>query len=266
LFMFRKWLSGLGSFALRRWAGMRHVTAAWLGVAGLMVRPDSWRPTVRSVLARQILFTGLHALPLTLGVAVMLGLVVVAQAQLWLSRLGQTDLLGSMLVLVLVREVGPLLVNFIVIGRSGTAMVTEMAGMCVRGELDVLEAQGVDASVYLVLPRVVGMCLSVLVLSLFLVLIALISGFFANAALGQGSFDLSRFMAGFLSALTPKDMISFGIKTVLVGSVIGLICCLAGMRVSGLVTEIPQATTQAVVRSIKALIFISAWVSLLLYM
>ena len=109
-------------------------SALWLAL-----HPSTWARPTRDVLSRQILFTGVDALGFTALIAVLVGLSVVLQAQLWLGKLGQSELLGPMLVTVLVREVCPLMANFIVIGRSGTAIATEMA--TIAGDANVIELE-----------------------------------------------------------------------------------------------------------------------------
>ena len=120
-------LKAVGDPALRRWRFASGIASVAWGVLFLAGRPSYWRRTVRRELAKQILFTGIDALGLTLLIAVLAGISVVAQVQLWLTRLGQSEMLGSILVTVLVREVGPVLVSVLVIGRSGTAIATELA-------------------------------------------------------------------------------------------------------------------------------------------
>ena len=68
-------------------------------------------------------------------IALIVGVLVVVQAQYWLTRLGQTALIGPILTAVVLRELGPLLTNFVVIARSGTAISTELANMKVHGEV-----------------------------------------------------------------------------------------------------------------------------------
>ena len=79
------------------------------------------------VLMRQILFTGFDAWRFISMIALLVGVAVVMQAQLMLTKLGLSEKLGTILVAVVIREVGPLLTNFAVIGRSGNAMASEMA-------------------------------------------------------------------------------------------------------------------------------------------
>ena len=112
-------LEVIGAGFLKKWRFNRDIAAVVWGVINIAVRPRFWPRTVRSLMAKQILFSGVDALGLVLLIAVLAGVSVVAQTQYWLSNLGQSAMLGSILVAVIIREVGPLLVNVLVIARSG---------------------------------------------------------------------------------------------------------------------------------------------------
>jgi len=119
-----KWIAFLGRHTIARLGAVSYLVAvAWtVLVAAVQVR--HWPRPVRNVLARQILFTGYEATRFVSLIALLVGLSVVLQAQMFLRKLGQSELLGPILVMVLIRELGPLITNFVVIGRSGTAMAT----------------------------------------------------------------------------------------------------------------------------------------------
>jgi len=250
---------------------LRHV-AIWTGVAGLLwsvasaaVRPRSWPRTSRIVLGRQILFTGVDAAGVIGLVALLAGVAVVTQAQLWLGQLGQSEVVGPLLVAVIVRELGPILVNFVVIARSGTAIATELAGMQVRGETGALNALGVDPFVYLVMPRVAGMALSVLALTVTFVTVAVAGGYLFAAALGMVHASPAKFLGNVFGAVAPRDVAAFVVKGMLPGAVTAAICCIEGLGVSGSVNEVPQAATRAVVRSLGGVLIVSVLTSVLTY-
>jgi len=224
----------------------------------------TWSRTVRNVLARQILFTGYDAVKFISLVALMAGISVVVQAQVWLTQFGQTALLGPILVMVIMRELGPLLANFVVIGRSGTAIATELGNMNVAGEVKVLDALGLDPFIYLVIPRVLGVMLSVFCLTVIFVFVSFVSGYLFSQALGKAG-DPVMFVESVSRAVRPADVLNFFAKTLVPGLLTGAICCVEGLSVDVAETAVPQAATRAVVRSITALFITSALVSVLTY-
>lgn len=256
----------IGGNARKRWRVTRNVAAVMAGSLSLVFKPRAWPRTVRGQIGKQILFTGYDALGLTLLIAVLAGMSIVAQAQLWLGRFGQSEMLGPLLIAVIVREAGPLLVNFLVIGRSGTAIVTELATMRVHGEVHSMDAQGLDPMIYLVMPRVVGVAISILCLTVFFICFSLISGFIVGVFLNAGTRDPSAFIQSVLKPIRVSDTINLLAKTLLPGMLTAVICCMEGLMIKGASTEVPQAATRAVVRSIAGLLVISAIVSVLTYL
>ena len=128
-------------------------------------------------IARQILFTGVDALPVVSAIALMLGLIVIIQAGIALPQVGAGAFLANIVVVALVRELGPLLTAFIVVGRSGTAMCTELGNMRVGQEIDGLEAMGISVVRFLVMPRMVGAIVAIICLAVYFDLVAVIGGF-----------------------------------------------------------------------------------------
>ena len=237
--------------------------SATVGV--LAVRPTSWPRTTRDVLSRQIMFTGVNALGLIIAVACVMGVSLVLQAQLWLGRVGQRNLLGPLLVVVIVREVAPLLANLVVILRSAGAVAAEMANMKLSGEVHVLDGQGLDPLVYLVLPRVVAMVVATIGLAVTFVVVSLLTGSMLGLALGA-QVGPAEFANQVLRSLGPVDVLNLVLKTVIPAAVTAVICCVEGLGVEGATTEVPRATSRGLERSVVALFVVAAAVSIMTYL
>jgi len=245
---------------------LRRLASISTAVLLLAIRPSSWTRPTRTVLARQMVFTGYDAIGFIAMVALLAGAAVVVQAQRWMGMLGQSELLAPLLVTVIVRELGPLLVNFIVVGRSGTAMAAELAGMKVRREVAVLDAQGLDPMVFLVLPRAISMALCVLGLTLLFVVFSFGSGYLCGAFLETGPDDPGVFVDSVVRGLSPRDFFSILAKTLIPGLLTAVIAADEGLSVEGVATDIPQAVTRAVVRANLAVLVVSVMISLLTYL
>jgi len=68
------------------------------------------------------------------------GLLVIGQTVSWLTRVGAIDYLGTIMVIVVVRELGPLATALLVLARIGTANVIELGTARAMGEVEALEA------------------------------------------------------------------------------------------------------------------------------
>jgi phospholipid/cholesterol/gamma-HCH transport system permease protein len=260
-----KLLSLPGKYLVNRWRLLRHLAAVAAAVVAASFRRGTFRRTVRNVLARQVLFTGFEAVRFVALLAFLIGISVVVQAQVWLVRAGQAALLGPVLVMVVIREIGPLLVNFVVIGRSGTAIATELGNMNVSGEVRVLDSLGLDPFIYLVVPRVLGVMISVFCLTILFIVISFTSGYLSGVILGASTGSLRFFTRSVFGAIAPEDIVNLLAKTIIPGLLTGVICCTEGLGVSRASTEVPQAATRAVVRSVTALFLSSVIISVFTY-
>src|SRR6266850_7049442 len=157
LFRFLITVQGLGAFALitlgvilKKFRTARHV-----------VWPMIYHETARA---------GLRLLPMFLFMAAALGLLVIGQTVSWLTRVGAIKYLGTIMVVVVVRELGPLVTALLVLARIGTANVVELGTARATGEVEALEALGIDPVHYLIAPRVLGMVIGVFSLTVYLIL------------------------------------------------------------------------------------------------
>jgi phospholipid/cholesterol/gamma-HCH transport system permease protein len=259
-------VEAMGAFVHGQWDELRHAAAVIGTVVITAVQPRFWVRPVRTAFARQILAIGVEPLGFVCALAVFVGISVVVQLTSWAGKAGQSQLLGPLLVAVVARELGPVLINLVVIVRSGSAMTTELGVLKINGEVRVLEAQGGDPFPHLVLPRVLGMAVSTFCLASVFIIVAFASGYMFAAWTGQGSRDLSLFADTVSNAVHPKDVLNILAKVILPGLFASGSCCIGGLGVGGSVTEIPEATQRALTRSVGGLFVISAVVSLLTYL
>jgi phospholipid/cholesterol/gamma-HCH transport system permease protein len=243
----------LGEKVWAQWDELRHAAAVIGTVLYVCVRPRSWVRTVRNMFARQVLAIGVEPLGFVCGVAVFVGISVVAQLTFWVGEAGQSQLLGPLLVAVVARGLGPVLTNIVVIVRSSSAMAAELAVLKISGEVRALEAQGSDPFLYLVMPRVLGMALSTICLTIVFILVAFASGYLFAAWVRKGSHDMLLFADTVSSAVRPNDVFSILAMSILPALFASASCCIGGLGVGGSVTEIPRAMQRAVTRSVAGL-------------
>jgi phospholipid/cholesterol/gamma-HCH transport system permease protein len=259
-------LAAVGTFARVQWDDVRHTAAVIGTVLGTSVRPRYWVRGVRTAFVRQVLAVGVEPVGFVCALAVFVGISVVVQLTFWIGQAGQSQLLGPLLVAVVARELGPVLINLVVIVRSGSAMTTELGVLKINGEVRALETQGADPFLHLVMPRVLGVAVSTFCLTIVFILVAFSSGFLFAAGTGKGSRDLLLFADTLSSAVHPKDVLNILAKSILPALFASASCCIGGLGVRGSVTEIPAATQRALTRSVAGLFVISVVVSLLTYL
>ncbi|MDP3909630.1 MAG: ABC transporter permease [Gemmatimonadales bacterium] len=203
----------------------------------------------------QVRFTALHAVGLVTLLSGILSFLLISQATRELGRFGATDFIGTLIVVAIVRELGPLLTALIVAGRSGTAIAAELATNQVLGEVRALEAMGIDPKQYLVLPRFVGSLVGIFVLLVVFDVVAVMAGFAAarfNGVSGARYFDIV------LASLRAKDVWLTVFKAIAFGAIVGIVPSYFGLSVRRAPTEIPIAASRAVVTAIVGIFLCSA--------
>ncbi len=218
---------------------------------------------IHRVVRMQVKFTALDALPLTVVTAVLMGGITLIQVFGQLSTYGAEDYLSHLLAKLVIRELGPLLVGVIVIGRSGTAIAAEMASMKLSGEVDALIATGMNPIQYLLVPRMLGGMVSVFTLIVFFDMAALLGGFFLAWLRLPLSFKY--FLTGLSGVIGVRELAITLLKGIVFGGAIPLLCASYGLRVKRSTTEIPQAVTKGAVASLLMVFLAGALLSVTLY-
>jgi phospholipid/cholesterol/gamma-HCH transport system permease protein len=199
------------------------------------------------VLLQQVYFTAVQALPLTLMISIGFGALAWIQAAVQLGRFGVSKI-EPITGLLVFREVAPIAVAFIVIARSATAIVVELGNMRVNGELRALEILGVNLDRFVVLPRILGMALSVPLLTTVFLAGSLWGGYGAAALSGllPSSFILPRLSASLDGPLLQSILV----RSVFFGFAIGAVSCVHGLSVRVSATEVPQQATRGVINAL----------------
>ncbi|MDR1972453.1 MAG: ABC transporter permease [Treponema sp.] len=198
----------------------------------------------RKILTLQILFTFVQALGLASLLAVGIGAAVNAIGIPFLARLSQEKLIYTLLIMIITRELGPLLGAFITISRSATAIATEMAGMVISHEVEAYIAVGVDPIEHLATPRFLGVTISMFLLNIYFSIFGL-AGSFLVAQLFN-TMPPAIYFANLLEALTWQDLLVSVIKSVVFGAIISMVAIIQGLSVERASTEVPVAGLRAV--------------------
>jgi phospholipid/cholesterol/gamma-HCH transport system permease protein len=235
------------------------VAIIWRGL-----QPLTWRRTVRAEFFQQCHLVGMRALPFILITGSLVGFGIVYQAIYWLDVFGQTEFIGSILVLILVREVAPLFVALTVIGRSGSVILVELGNMRIDGQILMLDAQGIDPFLFLIVPRVAAVSVCMFSLTIAFITVALVSGFMAGNALGSLDVTLQEFVFRILSEMGPAEFAMIPLKTFSIGFVVALIACTTGLSVTGSRSDLLAALPRGVAKSVLAALLISGLLTLLL--
>src|SRR5271169_7112113 len=114
---------------------------------------------VRLVL-RQIRTIGAESFFLIALIGIFTGMVLGLQGEFTLRKFGSEGALGTVVSLVLVRELGPVLTALMIAARAGSAMAAEIGSMQVTEQLDAMTVMAINPIQYLVSPRILAAVIS----------------------------------------------------------------------------------------------------------
>jgi phospholipid/cholesterol/gamma-HCH transport system permease protein len=215
------------------------------------------------VLVLQILFTGVEAVSIVSLIALSIGAVIIVEGGTVLPRFGQTSLLYSILIVVITRELGPILTAFIIIARSGTAIATELGNMVVSHEIEAYMSVGINPIAYLVVPRVLGVTISVMALTIYFNFFGLVGSFVVAQLIHPVAF--LEYFSTLLRALQLRDILSTIVKSFVFGVIISVVATYQGFKVSASVTEIPRSAIKAVGQGFVLCFLADALITLIYY-
>lgn len=211
-------------------------------------------------ISRQITDTGINALPIVGLLAVMIAIVIAYQSVVQLRLYGGEDFTINLVAVSMLREMGVLITAILVAGRSGAAFAAEIGVMMTREEVDALKVMGMDPVNMLVVPRILGLVITLPLLTFF----ADVMGVLGGAVVTQFLLHTSptQYIARVHDAVDMSDLAVGLIKAPIFAFIITIIGCMHGMRVKRSAESVGQETTRAVVKSIFLVIMLDALFSI----
>lgn len=232
-----------------------------LAVQVLHALPEVSKWTVRNTLLKQLYFTGLQSVGAVSVMGFLAGLIMVMQVS---NLVGRNELLTlHMLIWTMVRELGPLLTAIVIVGRSSSAIASELAAMQVNGEIRSLRRMGIKPVAYLVVPRILAMMIASLVLTFCFQVIAIGTGMVVTA--WNIDISLTGEIDHFFEMLSYLEIFSALLKSLCFGILVSLVSCYYGLAVKHSMTEIPASASHAVIRSLLTVFACDGLITVLLF-
>jgi phospholipid/cholesterol/gamma-HCH transport system permease protein len=245
-----------------------------LGTQGVFVRDSValvWRVIfalpvlvkwpVRKAFFKQLYFSGIQSVGPISVMGFLAGMIMVIQVS---NLAGRNELLTlQVLIWTVVRELGPLLTAIVIIGRSSSAIASELAAMQVNGEIHSLRRMGISPTSYLVMPRMLAMTIASTVLTFYFQIVAIGTGMVVTA----WNIDVSLIgeVGDFFEMLSYLEIFSAILKSICFGILVSVVSCYYGLKVKRAMTEIPVAASQAVIRSLLAVFACDGLITVLLF-
>lgn len=203
--------------------------ATAVAVLSRAVRPDTWRRPVRTEFARILDDAVAGCLPMLIGIALLVGLGVVAQALFWASQVGDDIDIQGLIAQIMIRELAPLAAALLLIGRTGLRLLSELIEMRRDGSLRQLDRQGVDPFLLLIVPRVLALPAALFCHAIIFIVVALVTGFVVAGAVGAITETFGTFAVQALASLGRQGGLVLPVKTLAIGFVVGVVLCMTGL-------------------------------------
>jgi phospholipid/cholesterol/gamma-HCH transport system permease protein len=188
---------------------------------------------------------GFGSLPIVLMIGFFTGGVLALQSYRTLSTFGETGILGEVVALSLVLELGPVLTGLMMAGRNSTGMASEIGSMIVSEQVDAMRALGTDPLRKLVVPRLVATMLTLPLLTILADFCGMLGGYFVSYFTVR--LTTEEYWTSAYQSLTYRDVTQGLVKPFIFGILLSLVGCYQGLRTTGGTEGVGRATTQAMV-------------------
>jgi len=190
---------------------------------------------------------GFGSLPIVVLTGLSIGAELALNSANTLQRFGSLSLIGQLVSVGMVRELGPIITGLMVAGRNASGMASELGSMVVTEQIDAMRALGTDPMKKLVTPRVV----STVFMLFFLTIISDLLGLFGGSVISTLLYGLDwhQYWSSAWQILVFQDVFMGLVKPVFFGFIIASVGCYYGMSARGGTQGVGRATTQAVVAS-----------------
>ena len=247
------WLARFGNAAMAGLDGARE-SIGFLGETTLaFVRVLTGRAAFRARdLAIVVQDCGPQALGIVTLINFLVGVIVAFVGAIELRRFGAAIYVADLVAIATVRELGCIMTAIIVAGRTGSGFAAQLGTMIVNQEIEALVTMGISPMEFLVIPRVLALCVMMPFLCLYADLIAILGG--AAVAVGMLGESPLQYWVETRQAIGLAS-IGLGIgKSIVFGALIALAGCLRGMKSGQDAAAVGEAATSAVVLAITWII------------
>ncbi|MDR2934203.1 MAG: ABC transporter permease [Rickettsiales bacterium] len=203
---------------------------------------------------KQLLIIGFYSLPIVSFTALFAGMVLALQSYSGFSRFSAESAIASVVVISIVRELGPVFTGLMVAGRIGASICAEIGTMKVSEQIDALKVMGVNPLKYLIAPKVLASMIAMPILVIVANIIGVFGGFIVAA--GKLGFNPVNYMEKTFQYFEMQDLTLGLTKALVFGIIVSIIGSYQGYHTKNGAEGVGRSTTNAVViSSIMILLF-----------
>lgn len=185
----------------------------------------------------------------TIGTVIFAGLfvgaILVLQFDVMLRRFDAQTLLGGLNTSATIREIGPMIISFLLAGKIGAYTTAELANMRVTEQIDAVESLGVSPIQYLIIPRFIAIVLSSVVLLAIGLSVSVVGSIFvAQTFSGMNMYQYIASIPRFAGAWTIFEGL---VRSIIFSTIVATVSTYKGYTATGGARGVGRAVTQSAI-------------------
>ncbi len=200
------------------------------------------------LIMKAIHFNGVKSIIIIAVSGWFVGMVLGLQGYNTLVRFGSVSMLGSVVALSLLKELGPVLTAILFAARAGSSMSAEIGLMRSTEQIDAMEVMAVNPIAYIIAPKFIASIICMPLLSSLFNTAGIFGGYFVGVILLK--LDTGIFWSQMQDSVSLHNDIMDGfIKSIIFGIFVSLIALYQGYNAKPSAQGVALATTKTVVIS-----------------
>lgn len=217
-----------------------------------------------NLFVRQLYNTGVRALYINGMIAIFIGALLMSRLFDYIPRQVLADQYGYLFVVIIFRELGPLISGIILIARSATAITSEIGFLRMTREFQVLQGLGINPVYMFLLPVFFAFPISLFLMFIYFDFVCILSAW-VFIWISDPSVSFMEFLGSILSQITVNEVAINAVKAILGGMVIGVISIHFGARATESFDDVAEAISDSTTSQLMSFFLINVVLSLLAY-
>jgi|TARA_B100002003_G_C14142027_1_gene549093 phospholipid/cholesterol/gamma-HCH transport system permease protein len=251
----------------------REAFSTWWDIIGMIsialtaskdIFKPSQRPIFWELFKDQLYETGVRAVYINGMIAMFIGALMMARLFAYFPKQVLSTQYAYLFVVVVVRELGPLISGIILIARSATAVTSKIGNLRVRREFQVLHGMGINPVFLYLVPVFFAFPISLCLMLIYFDFICILSAF---AVIWYSDPDVSflPFLSSILEQISLNEIGINAVKAILGGMLIGVISIHFGAKATDSFEDISEAISNSTTTQLMAFFLLNVVLSLLAY-
>ena len=199
----------------------------------------------REAIIQQIAEVSTRTIGTVIFAGVFVGAILVLQFDVMLRRFDAQTLLGGLNTSATIREIGPIIISFLLAGKVGAYTTAELANMRVTEQIDAVESLGVSPIQYLIIPRFIAIVLSSVVLLAIGLSVSVVGSIFvAQSFSGMNVYQYISSIPRFAGAWTLFEGL---VRSIIFSTIVATVSTYKGYTATGGARGVGRAVTQSAI-------------------